>query len=115
MRDHYTLSAEESLSALQTNECGLSAEEAEKRLKTYGRNELRRKKKKGPLRLFLAQFTDFMTKNRVQILDSSIVRDENGSTSYDLSIRAPHDVTMRGVQRLLEMSDVHSVSCRPES
>lgn len=61
MRDHYTLSAEESLSALQTNECGLSAEEAEKRLKTYGRNELRRKKKKGPLRLFLAQFTDFMT------------------------------------------------------
>ena len=64
---------------------------------------------------FPAQFTDFMTKNRVQILDSSIVRDENGSTSYDLSIRAPHDVTMRGVQRLLEMSDVHSVSCRPES
>ena len=61
MRDHYTLSAEESLSALQTNECGLSAEEAEKRLKTYGRNELCRKKKKGPLRLFLAQFTDFMT------------------------------------------------------
>ncbi|VAX34472.1 hypothetical protein MNBD_NITROSPIRAE03-1686, partial [hydrothermal vent metagenome] len=39
---------------------GLSLEEARKRLVEYGPNELREKKKKGPLMLFLDQFRDFM-------------------------------------------------------
>lgn len=61
MREFYTMTAEKALSALNTGELGLSEQEAEARRKVYGANELRRKKKRGPLRLFLAQFTDFMT------------------------------------------------------
>jgi len=39
---------------------GLSAEEARKRLEEYGPNELKEKKKKTPLYMFLDQFRDFM-------------------------------------------------------
>ena len=35
---------------------GLSTREAEKRVKTYGLNELKRNKKKSPVLIFLAQF-----------------------------------------------------------
>ena len=39
---------------------GLSTREAEKRIKTYGLNELKHKKKKSPFLIFLAQFNDFL-------------------------------------------------------
>ena len=39
---------------------GLSSREAEKRIKTYGLNELKHKKKKSPILIFLAQFNDFL-------------------------------------------------------
>ena len=47
MREFYTMTAEEALSALNTGELGLSEQEAEARRKVYGANELRRKKKRG--------------------------------------------------------------------
>ena len=39
---------------------GLSTREAEKRIKTYGLNELKHKKKKSPVLIFLSQFNDFL-------------------------------------------------------
>lgn len=39
---------------------GLSTREAEKRVKTYGLNELKHNKKKSPVLIFLAQFNDFL-------------------------------------------------------
>lgn len=39
---------------------GLTKEEAEKRLKQYGPNELQRKKSISPVQIFLSQFNDFM-------------------------------------------------------
>ena len=39
---------------------GLSTREAEKRIKTYGLNELKHNKKKSPILIFLAQFNDFL-------------------------------------------------------
>ena len=39
---------------------GLSNREAEKRIKTYGLNELKHKKKKSPVLIFLSQFNDFL-------------------------------------------------------
>ncbi len=45
---------------LETSLEGLSKEEAEKRLKKFGPNELVEKKKKSPFIMFLGQFRDFM-------------------------------------------------------
>ena len=39
---------------------GLSTKEAEKRIKEYGYNELEHKKRVSPIKIFLAQFNDFM-------------------------------------------------------
>ncbi len=61
MSEYCTLTAEEAFAALKSSPTGLSEEEAAERMKRWGKNELRRNKKKGPLRLFLSQFTDFMT------------------------------------------------------
>lgn len=41
-------------------EKGLTKNEAEKRLKTYGLNQLENKKKVSPLKIFLSQFNDFI-------------------------------------------------------
>ena len=49
------------LTRLSTSLNGLSASEAAARLEKYGKNELERGKKSGPLKLFFAQFKDFMT------------------------------------------------------
>lgn len=57
----YQMSADEVLHVQQSNrETGLSAEEAGRRLETYGTNELREKKSVSPVSLFLNQFRDFM-------------------------------------------------------
>lgn len=47
---------------IQENEFtkGLSTREAEKRVKSYGLNELKHNKKKSPVLIFLAQFNDFL-------------------------------------------------------
>ncbi len=56
----YKLSVEETLRELKSSPDGLNPSEAKARLKIYGPNELIKKKKKGPLGMFLDQFRDFM-------------------------------------------------------
>ena len=50
--------SEEVLSDLRADQNGLSREEAERRLKEFGYNELKEKKRVTPLQIFLAQFKD---------------------------------------------------------
>jgi len=59
-QSYFQLSVDEVLKALQTSLQGLSTEEAQRRLKEYGANEVVREKKKSPLLLFLSQFTNFL-------------------------------------------------------
>ena len=61
MRAFHSLTASDTLSALQSSPVGLSEEEAQSRLQRLGENALPSRKKGGPFRLFLAQFKDFMT------------------------------------------------------
>ena len=61
MQAYHSLSAETVLSQLGSSERGLTAQEAEERLRRFGENTLGKKKRGGALRLFLAQFKDFMT------------------------------------------------------
>ncbi len=57
----HTLSPEDAAKKLQVDPAkGLSAGEAQKRLQTYGRNELAAKKKESGLQSFLRQYNDFM-------------------------------------------------------
>ena len=51
----------QTLKTLDTAREGLTAAEAEKRIKTYGENALERGKKAGVLKLFFSQFKDVMT------------------------------------------------------
>jgi len=56
----HTMKVEEILKALKTTPKGLSEEEAKKRLKQYGPNELVAAKKIYPLKIFLEQFKDVL-------------------------------------------------------
>lgn len=51
---------EEVLAELGSSPQGLSNDDARRRLVEHGRNELRKKKGKGPFVIFLSQFTDFI-------------------------------------------------------
>ena len=53
--------AEQTLKKLKTGPAGLSGQDAEERLKTYGKNELEKGKTAGIFKLFFSQFKDFMT------------------------------------------------------
>ncbi|BAV34852.1 ATPase [Sulfuricaulis limicola] len=57
----HSLPAEEVARHLDTDaRAGLSAENARARLEQYGANEIREGRRRGPLAMFLGQFTDFM-------------------------------------------------------
>jgi Ca2+-transporting ATPase len=54
------LKTEEALKELQVEPSGLAEQEAQKRLESYGPNELKKKKGKSPIKLFLQQFTNIL-------------------------------------------------------
>lgn len=56
----HTLEKEEVLKALESDEKGLSEEEAKKRLGKFGFNRIEEKKKISPLKIFLRQFKSFL-------------------------------------------------------
>jgi Ca2+-transporting ATPase len=56
--DWHAMGTEEVIQRLQTNRNGLSEEEAERRLREFGYNELRERKRVTPIRIFLNQFRD---------------------------------------------------------
>lgn len=58
--NYYVLSVEDVITSLSSSTKGLSYEEAKKRLKKYGYNELIEKKRESPLILLLKQFTNFL-------------------------------------------------------
>ena len=59
-KSYHALKIEEALNGLNVSESGLSQEEAQQRLTTYGLNELKKEKGKSPIKLFLSQFTDIL-------------------------------------------------------
>ena len=56
----HALTPEEAIQELKTSSKGLTSEEAQARLLTYGPNELKKKKGKSPILLFLGQFTEIL-------------------------------------------------------
>ena len=46
---------------------GLTTREAEKRIQTYGYNELKHKKNKSAILIFLSQFNDFIVYHNIDI------------------------------------------------
>ena len=61
MRDYHLMSVQACMDDVRTGKEGLTEEEAAKRLRENGENTLKKKKKGGAFRLFLAQFKDVMT------------------------------------------------------
>ena len=61
MPAYHLLTSESVLLELKSSELGISEAEARERMRRYGENVLRGKKRGGALKLFLAQFKDFMT------------------------------------------------------
>ena len=57
----YQLPAEEAARRLRTDlQAGLTGDEVRRRRAQYGANEIREGRRRGPLAMFLGQFTDFM-------------------------------------------------------
>jgi Ca2+-transporting ATPase len=60
VKSWHALKPEEALEELRTTSEGLTSQEAQTRLLTYGPNELKKKKGKSPIKLFFEQFTDVL-------------------------------------------------------
>ena len=61
---------------------------------------------------FPARFTDFISRHHIHILQSTAERGEDGGVCYDIILRAPQDVTLRGMQCLLDSEEVYSITCQ---
>lgn len=59
MTNWHSLTVEQAFKQLESRPKGLAENEAEERLKRYGRNQLQRRKKVSPLRLFIKQFANY--------------------------------------------------------
>ncbi len=60
MTNWHTINSNEVLEKLSTTENGIAPSEAQRRLQTYGYNELKEKKRASPVILFLNQFKSFL-------------------------------------------------------
>lgn len=60
MKKYYQNSTEEIFNSLKTTANGLTSEDSQDKLKTYGENVLKQKKKKSPFLIFLNQFNNMM-------------------------------------------------------
>ena len=60
-KNYYSLNGEEVLGSLKTSKNGLTEEESVNRLEKYGNNELKKTKGISPLKIFIRQFTSFIT------------------------------------------------------
>ena len=56
----YRLNSQRVLEEIGSDRQGLSAQEAQRRLKEYGKNQIRKKKRKSWFRVFLEQFRDLL-------------------------------------------------------
>jgi len=79
----YKKNIDEVLSELNTSLSGLSNEEAEKRFREFGPNELVEKEKKTPLQMFLEQFKDLMI---IILIASAIISGVIGELSDTIVI-----------------------------
>ena len=62
---------------------------------------------------FPAHFASLIHEHRVQLLDSTATREDDGCVCYIVTVRAPRDVILRGMQALFEAEEVRSVNCQP--
>ncbi len=69
----YAKSVEETLKDLNTDENGLTTDEVESRLKTYGYNELVEKKRLTPLQILLNQFKDIFVLMLIAAIVLSVI------------------------------------------
>lgn len=60
-KNYYSLNREEILGSLKTSEKGLADEESKNRLEKYGTNEIKKTKGISLLKIFIRQFTSFIT------------------------------------------------------
>ncbi|MFP4401512.1 MAG: calcium-translocating P-type ATPase, SERCA-type [Candidatus Woesearchaeota archaeon] len=58
--NYYTKSPDETIKSLGSSKEGLSENEAQKRLNTYGSNEIKKTKNISPMQIFVRQFTSFI-------------------------------------------------------
>ena len=61
---------------------------------------------------FPVPFSDLIAAHRIQLVSSTATREADGSLRYDVTIRAPQDETLHGIQCLLEAATVRSVVCQ---
>ncbi len=64
---------------------------------------------------FPKRFADYISEHRIQMVESTVTREEDGSVHYDVLLRAPYNVTLSGMKYLLEDRNVNSVNCQPEA
>ena len=72
MVNYHSLDVKHVLNKLETSHDGLSPEEAENRLETYGKNELKEAKKRGIISMFLEQQRAAITED-IEYLNKYII------------------------------------------
>ena len=57
------------------------------------------------------EFIQYISKHKIQVVESSVTKDENGCSAYDFVLRSPRDITLDNLMCLFNSGEVLSSSC----
>ena len=62
---------------------------------------------------FIRQLEDYAAKHRLQIVESTVTQEDNGTTRYEIVLRSPHDMDLGDLEFFIQSHEVSSITCVP--
>ena len=57
------------------------------------------------------EFIQYISEHKIQVVESTVTKDENGCSAYDFVLRSPRDITLDNLMCLFNSGEVLSSSC----
>lgn len=63
--------------------------------------------------LFSSQLSELLEQHKLQLVESTVTHEENGSAVFDIVLRCSHEADLKEISSLAESTGIRSVACTP--